>query len=251
MLATRIIPCLDIKDRMVVKGIKFQALEKVGDPADLARRYYESGADELVFLDTQATIKGKKTILSLVKKVAKQIFIPLTVGGGIRSVKDAEAIFSAGAEKVALNTAIVIKPALITEITDSFGSQSLVASIDAVKKGKNKWEVCINAGTKPTGIDTVRWAKEVEKRGAGEILLTSIDRDGTMSGYDIELTRIVSDSVHIPVIASGGGGDIKSIAEVVVKGKADAVLLASILHYGKTGIKEIKSELKSLNIRVR
>jgi cyclase len=251
MLATRIIPCLDIKDGMVAKGIKFRGLKTVGEPVALARYYYDSGADELVFLDIQATIKGKKTILDLVKKVANQIFIPLTVGGGIRSVKDAAEIFSVGAEKVALNTAIVLNPKLITKIADSFGAQSVVASIDAAKKGKNKWEIYVNAGTKPTGIDAVKWAKEVQERGAGEILLTSMDRDGTMSGYDIELTRAISDSVHIPVIASGGGGDIKSMSEVVVKGKADAVLLASILHYGTMTIKEIKSQLRINNIVVR
>jgi cyclase len=251
MLTTRIIPCLDIKKEMVAKGIKFQELKSVGDPVVLSRKYYEDGADELVFLDVSATIEGRKTILNIVKKVAEQIFIPLSVGGGIRSVEDAAAIFSAGAEKVAINTAGVSDPTLITKIADAFGSQSIVVSIDAAKQNNNKWEIYVNAGTKPTGIDAIQWAQEAEQRGAGEILLTSIDRDGTMSGYDLELTSRVAEAVHIPVIASGGGGDIKSMVEAVNKGKADAILLASILHYGTMSIQEIKSQLRLNKILVR
>jgi len=250
MLSKRIIPCLDVKDGKVVKGKNFLGLEYAGDPVELAKKYYLSGADEIVFLDITASIEKRETMLSVVREVSNNIFIPLTVGGGIRTVEDIRNLLNAGADKVALNTTAVTNPELIREASQIFGSQCIVVAIDAKRKG-NSWEVFIKSGKEGTGKDVLLWAKEVQALGAGEILLTSMDRDGTKSGYDIELTRVLSETLIIPVIASGGAGELNDISEVFVKGKADAALVASILHYGKYQVSEIKGFLKENNIVVR
>jgi cyclase len=254
MLARRIIPCLDVKDGRVVKGTHFVNLKDAGDPVEIASLYSKEGADEIVFLDITATIENRDIILKIVEKTAEQVFIPLTVGGGIKGIKDITLLLQNGADKVSINTAAVKNPKLIKESAERFGSQCIVVAIDAKKNVVNKnctWEVYINAGKTPTSIDVIKWAKTVEEMGAGEILLTSIDADGTNQGYDIELTKIVSETVNIPVIASGGAGTPEHIYEVLTIGKADAALTASILHYGKYTIKDIKQYLKNKNIPVR
>lgn len=251
MVAIRIIPCLDVKDGKVVKGVNFEDLRIAGDPVENASFYYKEGADEIVFLDISATIEGRKTMVDVVKRVAENIFIPFTVGGGISSLNDIEKLLSNGADKISINTGAVRNPQLIEEGAKKFGSQCIVVAIDAKRKEKEKWEVYIESGKKPTGIDAVQWAKRVEELGAGEILLTSIDRDGTKEGYDIELTKRVSESVKIPVIASGGAGKLEHLYQAIIEGKASAVLLASLLHFRILTISQIKKYLIESGIEVR
>ena len=251
MVAVRIIPCLDVKDGKVVKGIHFENLKIAGDPVENASFYSKEDADEIVFLDISATIEGRKTMVEVVKRVAEVVFIPLTVGGGINSIDDIEKLLSNGADKISINTAAVKNPKIIEESAKKFGSQCIVIAIDAKKIGEDKWEVYIESGKKPTGIDVIEWAKKVEDLGAGEILLTSIDRDGTQDGYDIELTKSVSENVNIPVIASGGAGKLEHLYDAIVYGKASAVLIASLLHFRILTIPQIKSYLKEKGIEVR
>ena len=251
MVAVRIIPCLDVKEGNVVKGVHFENLRFAGDPVEHARFYSNEGADELVFLDISATIEGRKTMIDVVKKVAEVVFIPLTVGGGIKSIQDIENLLKAGADKVSINTAAVKNPSLIKEGAKKFGSQCIVVAIDGKKISENKWEVYIESGKTPTGIDVVEWSKKMEDYGAGEILLTSIDMDGTQEGYDVELTRRVAENVNIPVIASGGAGKLEHLLDVIKNGKASAVLLASLLHFRKLTISTIKEFLKEKGVVVR
>ncbi len=250
MLAKRIIPCLDIKDGRVVKGVNFVNLRDAGDPVEQARLYDEQGADELVFLDISATHEGRQTTLELVSRVAETVFMPLTVGGGIREVDDMRHLLLAGADKVSVNSAAVKRPELLSEGAARFGSQCIVLAIDARSSGLS-WEVYVNGGRVPTGIDAVEWAQKGVELGAGEILLTSMDTDGTLAGYDIELTRIVSDLVPVPVIASGGAGTVQHFAQVLTQGRADAALAASLFHDGKLLIPELKKELQELDVPIR
>lgn len=250
MLAKRIVPCLDIKDGRTVKGVNFEDLRDAGDPVELARRYAEEGADELVFLDITATKEKRKTLIELVRRIALELDIPFTVGGGIGSVEEIEDLLHAGADKVSLNSAIVKNPDLINRASDAFGSQCIVAAVDAKRTGKN-WSVFIKGGSEDTGKDALQWIQEVEKRGAGEILLTSMDRDGTKEGFDIELLRKVNSLVHIPVIASGGAGTIQHCIDAIEIGAADAVLAASIFHFREIDIKNLKEALKQADISVR
>ncbi len=251
MVAIRIIPCLDVKDGRVVKGVHFENIVEAGDPVEHADFYSRENADELVFLDISATIEGRKTMVDVVKKVSEVVFIPMTVGGGIKSLQDIEDILKAGADKISINTSAVKTPDLIKEGSKKFGSQCIVVAIDAKKTAENQWEVYIESGKTPTGIDAVEWAKKVEGLGAGEILLTSIDMDGTQKGYDVPLTRKVSDSVRLPVIASGGAGTLEHLSEVIKEGRASAVLLASLLHFRKYTIAQIKDYIKKVGIEVR
>lgn len=253
MLTKRIIPCLDVKDNRVVKGVNFLNLRDAGDPVELGKKYSDEGADELVFLDITATIRSKKTIVELVEKVAANVFIPFTVGGGISKADEIGLLLRSGADKCSINTAAVNNPDLLKESAERFGAQCVVLAIDARRTpGKvGKWHVTVKAGSQPTDIDAVEWAIRAEKLGAGEILLTSMDADGTQAGYDIELTRAVAEAVNIPVIASGGAGTLESLTEVLDKGKADAVLAASIFHYGTYTIKETKEFLKQHGVPVR
>ena len=252
MLAKRIIPCLDVKDNRVVKGVHFLNLRDAGDPVELGARYSEDGADELVFLDITATIRSRKTIVELVEKVAENVFIPFTVGGGIQTVERMDELLRSGAEKVSVNTAAVQNPNLITEAARRFGNQCVVLAIDARRSKQNtdRWHVCVKAGSEPTDIDAVEWAAEGEKLGAGEILLTSMDADGTRTGYDIELTKAVSDAVNIPVIASGGAGTLEHLYEAIIDGRADAVLMASITHFENYTINQMKEYLAGRGIPV-
>jgi imidazole glycerol-phosphate synthase subunit HisF len=250
MLAKRIIPCLDVDKGRVVKGVNFVNIKDAGDPVELAKFYNNEGADELVFLDITASSENRDTMLNAVKEVAKQVFIPFTVGGGIRSIEDIRSILLSGADKVSLNTSAVNNPELITEASNAFGSQCIVLAIDA-KKAKNGWKVFINGGRTATNLDAISWAKEAVRKGAGEILLTSMDGDGTKNGYDVELTKAVSESVSVPVIASGGAGKLKDFSEAFIIGKADAALAASLLHFGELKINEVKDYLKRSNIPVR
>ena len=250
MLAKRIIPCLDVKDGRVVKGRSFVNLRDAGDPVECGKQYSEAGADELVFLDITATLEARKTILELAARVADEVFIPFTIGGGISTIEDARGLLSAGAEKISINTAAVKNKPLITEISEAFGNQAVVVAIDAKRTGES-WEVFINAGTTPTGIDVIEWAKEVEELGAGEIMLTSIDSDGHNAGYDIELNAAVNEAVSIPVIASGGAGGPEDMLAVFTEGKADAALAASIFHYGTYTIAEVKRYLRNHGVHVR
>lgn len=251
MLAKRIIPCLDVDKGRVVKGINFLDLKDAGDPVELARFYDEAGADELVFLDITASFEERKTILDVVKRTAAEVFIPFTLGGGLRNIEDIRNALLAGADKVSLNTAAVKIPEIIKQASEQFGSQCIVVAVDARQTNKNSWEVYIKGGREATGIDVISWVKEVEKLGAGEILLTSMDRDGTKLGYDLELTQKVSRSVKIPVIASGGVGNIEHIYEGLTLGEADAALAASIFHYGEYSIYETKVYLKERGVNVR
>ncbi len=251
MLAKRIIPCLDVKDGRVVKGINFINLKDAGDPVETASAYSKEGADELVYLDITASIEKRSTMLEVVSKTAEKVFIPLTVGGGIRGIEDIRLLLKSGADKVSINTAAIENPALIKESAEEFGSQCIVVAIDAQKDQKQNWQVYTYGGRKPTGLDAVMWAKRAEELGAGEILLTSMDKDGTKDGYDLELTRAISEAVNIPVIASGGAGTLAHLEEALTKGKADAVLAASIFHYGEYSIKEAKEYLKKKGITVR
>ncbi|WP_026670246.1 imidazole glycerol phosphate synthase subunit HisF [Butyrivibrio sp. AE3006] len=251
MLTKRIIPCLDVHGGRVVKGINFVQLRDAGDPVEVGKAYSQAGADELVFLDITATSDARETVVDLVRKVAEQIFIPFTVGGGIRSVDDMRAVLREGADKVAINSAAINRPELISESADKFGSQCVVVAIDAKRRPDGGFNVFKNGGRIDTGLDAIEWAKEAEKRGAGEILLTSMDGDGTKNGYDIELTRAVSDLVNIPVIASGGAGNCEHFYEAVTKGGADAALAASLFHYKELEIREVKEYLRDKNIPVR
>ncbi len=250
MTAKRIIPCLDVKDGRVVKGISFVNLRDAGDPVTQAKIYDEQGADELVFLDITASREKRKTLVELVRSVAEVLTIPFTVGGGVSSVEDFYKLLRAGADKVSVNTAAVLKPELITEAASVFGSQCVVVAIDAKRKGES-WEVYIKGGTEPTGLDAIEWAKKVEELGAGEILLTSIDKDGTKDGYDVELTKRVAEEVSIPVIASGGAGRMEHFLEVLTDGKADAALAASVFHFGEISIPELKAYLRARGVEVR
>ncbi len=250
MLAKRIIPCLDVDKGRVVKGTNFVNLRDAGDPVALARRYNEQGADELVFLDITASSDNRQTVVKMVRQVAKEIFIPFTVGGGIRTAEDIRAMLRAGADKVTLNTAALKNPALVQEAAREFGSQCIMVAIDA-KRTNNSWNVFIKGGREDTGKDVLQWAQEVERLGAGEIMLTSMDRDGTKSGFDLELTRTVSNMLNIPVIASGGAGTLESMADVCKEGNADAVLAASIFHYGEYTVQDVKKYMRKNGIEVR
>ncbi|MBB3869125.1 imidazole glycerol phosphate synthase subunit HisF [Parageobacillus toebii NBRC 107807] len=252
MITKRIIPCLDVKDGRVVKGVQFVQLRDAGDPVELAKFYDEQGADELVFLDISASHEGRKTMVEVVEKVAAQLAIPFTVGGGINSLDDMKTILRAGADKVSLNTAAVRNPNLITEGADFFGSQCIVVAIDAkYDETIGSWRVYTHGGRNATDLEVVEWAKEAVRRGAGEILLTSMDCDGEKNGFDIALTRTVSEAVSVPVIASGGAGNAKHFLEVFEKGKADAALAASIFHYKETSVKEVKAYLKERGVNIR
>ncbi|MBC7074999.1 MAG: imidazole glycerol phosphate synthase subunit HisF [Syntrophomonadaceae bacterium] len=251
MLAKRVIPCLDVHNGRVVKGINFENLRDAGDPVELAAFYDREGADELVFLDISASAEGRKTMVDVVRNTAKEVFIPFAVGGGIGSIDDIRNILKAGADKVSINSAAVREPGIISEGARKFGSQCIVVAIDARMAGKENWEVYVNGGKVPTGIDALEWAKKVEKLGAGEILLTSMDKDGTKDGYDIELTSAVSELVQIPVIASGGAGNLYHLYEAIEKGKADAVLCASIFHYREYTIREAKEYLADRGVPIR
>jgi len=251
MLAKRIIPCLDVKNGRVVKGINFIGLRDAGDPVEQAKIYDEAGADELVFLDITATYEARPMVMAMARAVADQVFIPFTVGGGIRTVEDMRAILRSGADKVSVNSAAVRNPQLITEGAREFGSQAIVVAIDARRIPSASWEVFVSGGRTPTELDVVEWAQEVEQRGAGEILLTSMDGDGTQEGYDVALTRAVAGAVNIPVIASGGAGRLSHFAQVLTEGGADAALAASLFHYKQMTIMEVKGYLHEQGIAVR
>ncbi len=262
MLARRIIPCLDIKEGRVVKGINFLNLRDAGDPVELAQRYNRQSADELVFLDINATKENRGTTISLATRLARELFIPFTIGGGISSIEDIQALVTAGADKVSINSSAIRNPNLITEAAKRFGSQCIVLAIDARKRNhihpKNKssiqqstWEVFSHGGSRPTNIEALEWAKEMENRGAGEILLTSMDNDGKKDGFDIELTSTISENLNIPVIASGGAGYLKHFRDAFSQGKADAVLAASVFHYGKYTVSQVKEYLSKYDIPVR
>ena len=250
MYAKRIIPCLDVKDQRVVKGINFVDLVDAGDPVEAAKAYDAAGADELVFLDITASSDGRKTVSEMVERIAKEVFIPFTVGGGIRSVEDFRTILNAGADKVAVNSAAIKRPELISEAAERFGSQCVVCAIDAKRNGHG-WDVYLNGGRVNTGLDAVEWAKRAEELGAGEILLTSMDCDGTKKGYDLELTSTISKHAKIPVIASGGAGELSHFYDAFTKGAADAVLAASLFHFKEIEICELKKYLKEHGIHVR
>jgi imidazole glycerol-phosphate synthase subunit HisF len=251
MLAKRIIPCLDIKDGRVVKGVNFINLRDAGDPVEQAKIYDKMGADELVFLDISATIEGRKTTYKVLRAVADQVFLPLTVGGGISSIEDIRRLTLAGADKVSINTAAVQNPTLLTEAADRFGSQCIVLAIDARHYGKTEWEVVTHGGRQPTGLDAVEWARQAVEMGAGEILLTSMDADGTLAGYDIKLTRTISQAVNVPVIASGGAGEPAHFVKVFIDGQADAALAASVFHDNQLNIPVLKDYLSQNDIPVR
>ena len=250
-LAKRIIPCLDVHAGRVVKGVNFVSLRDAGDPVEVARRYDEAGADEITFLDITASSDARDTIVPVIERVAEQVFIPLTVGGGVRKVEDVRKLLNAGADKVSINTAAVDNPALVADAAGRFGSQAIVVAVDAKSAGPGRWEVYTHGGRKPTGLDAVAWAARMAQMGAGEILLTSMDRDGTRSGFDLALTRAVADAVPVPVIASGGVGTLEHLAEGVEAGGADAVLAASIFHYGEFTVGEAKRFLAARGIEMR
>jgi cyclase len=253
MLAKRIIPCLDINGGRVVKGVRFVGLRDAGNPVEVARRYNEQGADELAFLDITASSDNRDLILNAVEEVAAQVFIPLTVGGGVRKVEDVRRLLNSGADKVSINTAAVENPQLIADSTGRYGSQCIVVAIDAKRTSGDppRWEVFTHGGRRPTGLDAVEWARTMQKLGAGELLLTSMDRDGTRAGFDLALTRVVADSVDIPVIASGGVGSLEHLADGVLDGHADAVLAASIFHFGEFTVREAKQHMAKRGIEVR
>tara|TARA_A100000164_G_C21900911_1_gene770450 strand:+ start:234 stop:998 length:765 start_codon:yes stop_codon:yes gene_type:complete len=250
-LTKRIIPCLDISNGRVVKGVNFVGLQDAGDPVEIAEKYDEQGADEITFLDITASTENKDLILDIIENVASKVFIPLTIGGGIKNVEDIRHLLNAGADKVSINTSAVNDPMLIFNASKKFGSQCVVVAIDAKRVKNCSWEVYTYGGRKPTGIEVVSWAKEVQKLGAGEILLTSMDRDGTKSGFDLQLTKLVSNSVSIPVIASGGVGSLQHLYDGIYEGCADAVLAASIFHYGDYTIPQAKIFLKEKGISIR
>ncbi|MDF2634660.1 MAG: Imidazole glycerol phosphate synthase subunit hisF [Pelosinus sp.] len=251
MYTKRIIPCLDVKDGRVVKGTNFVGLRDAGDPVELAAIYDKELADELIFLDITASCEERNTIVQMVEQTASQVFIPFTVGGGIRTVDDIRKMLKAGADKVSLNTAAIKNPELIAEGAKRFGCQCIVLAVDARSRGEDQWEVYINGGRTPTGLDVLDWVKQATALGAGEILLTSMDKDGTKDGYDIKLTRAVSESVGVPVIASGGAGELVHFYDVLTAGKADAVLAASVFHFGQFTVGQVKQYLKSKGVEVR
>lgn len=252
-LAKRIIPCLDVTAGRVVKGVNFVGLRDAGDPVEIARRYDEQGADELTFLDITASSDDRDIILHIIEAVAEQVFIPLTVGGGVRKVEDVRRLLNAGADKVSINTSAVTNPDLVRECADKFGSQAIVVAVDAkaVSPDNDRWEVFTHGGRNPTGLDAVAWAQKMQQLGAGEILLTSMDRDGTKIGFNLPLTRAVSDAVSIPVIASGGVGNLQHLADGVLQGHADAVLAASIFHFGEYTVEQAKRLMREQGIEVR
>lgn len=253
MYSVRVIPCLDVDNGRVVKGVNFVGLRDAGDPVELAIRYDAEGADEVIFLDITASSDARNTIVDLARRTAEHLFIPFTIGGGIRSVDDARRLLREGADKVSVNTAAVQRPQLVEELSAEFGAQCVVVAIDARRSGvtPSGFEVFIRGGRTPTGLDALAWAKEAESRGAGEILLTSMDRDGTRDGFDLALTRAVSEAVNIPVIASGGVGTLEHLVEGVLQGKADAVLAASIFHFGQHSVAEAKAALRAAGLQVR
>ncbi|HEY6773606.1 MAG TPA: imidazole glycerol phosphate synthase subunit HisF [Oxalicibacterium sp.] len=250
-LAKRIIPCLDVTAGRVVKGVNFLELRDAGDPVEIARRYDSQGADEITFLDITATSDGRDLILHIIESVASQVFIPLTVGGGVRSVEDVRRLLNAGADKISINSSAISNPQLVADASSKYGSQCIVVAIDAKKSADGRWEVFTHGGRKATGLDAVEWAKKMEGLGAGEILLTSMDRDGTKSGFDLPLTRAVSDAIGIPVIASGGVGGLQDLADGIKQGHADAVLAASIFHYGEHTVPEAKRFMADQGIPMR
>ncbi|SET32266.1 cyclase [Nitrosospira multiformis] len=249
-LAKRIIPCLDVTNGRVVKGVKFVSLRDAGDPIEIARRYDDQGADELTFLDITASSDDRDLILHIIEEVAAQVFIPLTVGGGVRKVEDVRRLLNAGADKVSINTSAIQNPQLVADAAGRYGSQCIVVAIDAKRAGQG-WEVFTHGGRKPTGLDAIEWAKKMQSLGAGEILLTSMDRDGTRDGFDLALTRAVSDAVDVPVIASGGVGNLQHLVEGIVEGHADAVLAASVFHYGEYTVRQAKEYMSQHGIEVR
>ncbi len=251
MLAKRIIPCLDVDGGRVVKGTKFLNLRDAGDPVECAKEYDRQGADELVFLDITASHEGRATMIDVVARTASECFMPLTVGGGIRTVEDMRAMLKAGADKTSINTAAILNPDLVRAGAERFGSQCIVVAIDAKRTGTNQWGVFTHGGRNATGLDAIEWAQKVAALGAGEILLTSMDADGTKAGYDVALTRAISEAVTIPVIASGGAGTLAHMAEVLTAGKADAVLAASVFHFGEYKVADVKEFLKTKGIEVR
>jgi imidazole glycerol-phosphate synthase subunit HisF len=251
MLTKRIIPCLDVTAGRVVKGVNFVDLRDAGDPVEIARRYDQQGADELCFLDITASSDDRDIILHVIESVAEQVFIPLTVGGGVRAVEDIRRLLNAGADKISINTAAIGRPELVAEASARFGSQCIVVAIDAKTVGPGRWEVFTHGGRKPTGLDAIEWSRRVAELGAGEILLTSMDRDGTRQGFDLALTRAVSDAVPVPVIASGGVGGLQHLADGVTIGRADAVLAASIFHFGEFTVGEAKRYMAERGIAVR
>ena len=250
-LAKRIIPCLDVDNGRVVKGVRFVEIRDAGDPVEIARRYDEQGADEITFLDITASSDNRETMVHVVEAMASEVFIPLTVGGGIRKVEDVRRMLNAGADKVAINTAAVSRPGFVKEASDHFGSQCIVVAIDAKQVGPDRWEVFTHGGRKATGIDALAWARKMTEYGAGEIMLTSMDRDGTKDGFDLELTRAVCDAVSIPVIASGGVGNLDHLVEGITRGHADAVLAASIFHFGEYTVAQAKQRMAEAGIEVR
>ena len=251
MLSKRIIPCLDVKDGRVVKGVNFVNLRDAGDPVEIAKQYSREGADEITFLDITASHEGRNIMIDVVEKTASEVFVPLTVGGGVRTIEDVRNLLLAGADKVAINTAAVNNPEFVKDASDKFGSQCIVVAIDARSNGDSSWEVFTHGGRKPTGIDAVQWALKMQEFGAGEILLTSMDRDGTKEGYDLELTSTISEKVTIPVIASGGAGNLEHLCDGVKTGKADAVLVASLFHFGEHKISEAKKYMSKNDIVIR
>ncbi len=250
-LAKRIIPCLDVDNGRVVKGVRFVEIRDAGDPVEIARRYDEQGADEITFLDITASSDNRETMVHVVEQVASQVFIPLTVGGGIRQVSDVRRMLNAGADKVAINTAAVQNPQLVRDASGHFGSQAIVVAVDAKQTGPGRWEVFTHGGRKATGLDVIAWARQMAEYGAGEILLTSMDRDGTKDGFDLGLTRAVSDAVPVPVIASGGVGNLDHLVEGIRDGHADAVLAASIFHFGTYTVEQAKRRMAEAGIEVR
>ncbi|MGD9951790.1 MAG: imidazole glycerol phosphate synthase subunit HisF [Burkholderiales bacterium] len=250
-LAKRVIPCLDVTAGRVVKGVNFVSLRDAGDPVEIAARYDAEGADELAFLDITASSDGRDILLHVIEAVASQVFIPLTVGGGVRKVEDVRRLLNAGADKVSINTAAVQNPALVEEASGKVGNQCIVVAIDAKRRAQGGWEVYTHGGRRPTGLDAVDWARRMQAAGAGEILLTSMDRDGTRDGFDLELTRAVSDAVGVPVIASGGVGTLEHLAQGVLEGRADAVLAASVFHFGEFTVREAKEHMRGRGIEVR
>jgi len=251
MLAKRIIPCLDVTGGRVVKGVKFVELRDAGDPVECAKAYEAQGADELTFLDITASSDGRDTMVDIVRRVAEQVFMPLTVGGGIRTPADVRRMLNAGADKVSFNTAAIKNPEILNQCSEQFGSQCTVLAIDARRNEKGGWTVYTHGGRNPTELDAVKWAIEGTRRGAGEILLTSMDADGTKNGYDLKLTRAISEAVGVPVIASGGAGTLDHLVEAVTEGKADAVLAASIFHFGEFTIRQVKEYMRSKGVTVR
>ncbi|MFH2134965.1 MAG: imidazole glycerol phosphate synthase subunit HisF [Pseudomonadota bacterium] len=251
MLAKRIIPCMDVTAGRVVKGVSFVELRDAGDPVEIAKRYDEQGADELTFLDITASSDDRSIIFHIIEKVAEQVFIPLTVGGGVREVQDVRNLLNAGADKVSINTSAVVNPQLVADASGRYGSQCIVVAIDAKQVAPNKWEVFTHGGRKATGLDAVEWAIKMQTLGAGEILLTSMDQDGQKKGFDLALTRAVTDALEIPVIASGGVGNLQHLADGVTKGGADAVLAASIFHFGEYTVQQAKQHMAQQGIEVR